>query len=204
MDGNGTTDSGNGSACRELIVYACPTGELAVGLKDYFAVTMHHCGSNTAHEYMPHCTLTGFFHDRVGAIPLYVEAIEQALAAEGVNKPEQAIAISGLRLESEFHYLAIQSAWLESVTATFAEFAESSTRVDALRLKTNLHVSLAYGFSSEQEGGLREIADGLDWQAPVGWDVRLYERHSRLDRPISRSRQKDLEQRWTCHGCWEV
>lgn len=204
MGVNRTSSSKNESACRELIVYACPTGELAAGLEHYFAATMYRCGSNTAHEYMPHCTLTGFFHDDFISITSYVRTMEMALAQARANKPEPAIAIAGMTLEPTFHYLAVRSPWLEMLTATFAKLADSSTRIDELRLKTNLHVSLAYGFEPQQEKTLRDLASELDWQVPVGWEVRFYERHSRPDGSSAVSRQEDLERRWTCHGCWEV
>ena len=203
MDGDGTNVS-NGAAIRELIVYACPTGEFAVGLEDYFAAVTCCCGSNTAHEYMPHCTLTGFFHDDFSSISSYVAALETAMPLKERNKPARAIAITGLQLEPKFHYLAIRSPWLESVAETFAKLANSSTRIDALRLKTNLHVSLAYGFEPEQEKQLRNVAGELNWQLPVGWEVRFYERHPRPAGSRDESRQEAWARHWTCHGCWEV
>ena len=193
-----------GTTSRELIVYACPTGELAAGLEDYFESAMYRCGSNTAHEYMPHCTLTGFFHDDLDSIPTHVTALEKALGWGAQRKPNPSIAIADLHLEPEFHYLAIQSPWLESITSQFAKLANSSTRTDALRLKTNLHVSLAYGFDPQQEGVLREVASSLDWQVQVGWEVRFYERHACKDGSKPESRQEELKPRWTCHGCWTV
>ncbi|MEO0802793.1 MAG: hypothetical protein AAFY57_11025 [Cyanobacteria bacterium J06642_2] len=48
---------------RELILYACPVGSLVEQLDCYFQKSLQLCGHNTAHLYMPHCTLTGFFHD---------------------------------------------------------------------------------------------------------------------------------------------
>ena len=45
----------------KLIVYACPVGELAEQLETYFSKSRLACGPNQAHQYMPHCTLTGFF-----------------------------------------------------------------------------------------------------------------------------------------------
>ncbi|CAN5634059.1 hypothetical protein BH23CYA1_BH23CYA1_13090 [soil metagenome] len=45
----------------QFIFYACPTGPLAQQLATSFERTQRICGPNTAHAYMPHCTLTGFF-----------------------------------------------------------------------------------------------------------------------------------------------
>ena len=204
MNGDGTNISNGDTTYRELIVYACPTGELAASLEDYFAAAAYRCGSNTAHEDIPHCTLTGFFHDDYSSISDYVDALETAVRLQGQSKPDLPISITGLRFEPKFHYLAIQSPWLESVAETFAELANSSTRIDALRLKTNLHVSLAYGFEPEQQQQLRNVAEELNWQVPVGWEVRIYERHPRLPGSCDESRMEAWNCYWTCHGCWEV
>jgi len=42
----------------QFIVYACPQGELAEQIQDFYQESLDLCGFNAAHNYMPHCTLT--------------------------------------------------------------------------------------------------------------------------------------------------
>ncbi len=53
-----------------------------------------------------------------------------------------------MELKEEFHYLKLESAWIEKFIANFATTAYSSTRIDQLHIKNNLHLSLAYKFPS--------------------------------------------------------
>lgn len=46
---------------KEFIIYAGPIGQFDNQLEQYFITTSVKCGKNAAHQYMPHCTLTGFF-----------------------------------------------------------------------------------------------------------------------------------------------
>lgn len=176
---------------RELIVYACPTGDLATQMAHYFARSRAECGPNTAHAYMPHCTLTGFFHDLPASIPHYVQRLERALAAARPTQPTPVIAIERLRFDTQFHGFELSSPWLAQLVAAFATAADSPTRVDAIRLKDWLHLSLAYHFPPEQHDALMQIARGtIDPAAPVAWDLRFYERGP--------------DNGWTCHACWPL
>lgn len=170
----------------ELILYACPRGPLAAQIEAYFTQSQVQVGPNRAHGYMPHCTLTGFFHDQHSAIPLYVQATQQALN----RHPDGAVTIDALYLKQSWHGLALTSPWLEAVAASFAaQAANVSTRLDDIRLKTGLHLSLAYGFETGQHKALAQLAETLiDITQPVTWHIQFYERH----RPGS----------WTCH--WPI
>lgn len=171
-----------------FIVYACPVGELADQLDRYFQQSLAVCGANAAHRYMPHCTLTGFFHDEEMAIPLYVQALDRALR-QALPCPTPVITIQQLTFRSDWHGLELQSDWLKSLMANFATLAVSPTRQDALRLKDWLHLSLAYEFQTEQSDGLMRLAqDAITLQAAVRWELRFYQRHA--------------DQRWTCHQSW--
>jgi hypothetical protein len=173
----------------ELIVYACPTQALSDQLALYFEHARAQCGPNTAHRYMPHVTLTGFFHDSAASVPFYAEQL-RAARAQHQPAPDPPLAVAGLEINPEFHGLLIESAWVKQVMATFATLAAASpTRSDALRVKDWLHLSLAYGFPAEQHPALATLARELvDPRAPVGWDLRLYER-----RPADE---------WALHASW--
>lgn len=171
-----------------LILYACPIGPLEQQIASYFERSQVCYGPNKAHDYMPHCTLTGFFHDRAAAIPAYIQAIDGAL---GDLSPvgEADISITALTFRPDWHGLELQSPWLRRLVARFAGLASSPTRRDALRIKDWLHVSLAYGFDPAHGAGLRSLAEPMvDPKAPCRWNLRLYQRHPT----------------WVCHQSWSV
>lgn len=175
----------------ELIVYACPTGPLADELAAYFAATRQTCGPNAAHNYMPHVTLTGFFHDTATGLPIYLRELEAALVRAQAARPPPPLTITRLHLDESFHYLKIESDWVKALIADFAAHAVSPTRIDDLRLKDWLHLSLAYHFQAEQHPSLAELARlHVNPQTPVSWELRFYER-----RP---------DQSWCCHASWSL
>lgn len=174
---------------RTLIVYACPLGELARQIERYFAISRAICGPNAAHNYMPHCTLTGFFHDDYAAIDRYAAALEAALGRARASQPAAPLEIASMELGAEFHGLLLRGEWLKRVIADFAGTADAPTRRDDLRLKSWLHLSLAYEFPSEQAEALAGLArEFVDVAAPVRWDLRLYERN--------------VDWSWICHASW--
>lgn len=172
----------------ELIVYACPTGELAGQLEAYYTRARTAFGANAAHRYSPHITLTGFFHDTVASIPIYVNALAEALA---VAPQPPMVAITGLMFEPHFHGLLIESPWLKNLTQAFAWLAQSPTRADAIRLKDWLHLSLAYKFQPEHAAPLKAVArEMVDISAPVVWELRFYERFG--------------QDEWRRHAAWSL
>lgn len=165
------------NAHRELILYACPEGALAMHLQAYYEQARAECGPNAAHRYPPHISLTGFFHDNSDSIASYTLAFKQALSM-AQKKARCDVRIERMMFEPNFHGLVIESAWLKHLTATFASLAKSKTRADVLRLKDWLHLSLAYDFGASQATHLRHLAsETIDISAKVDWEVRLYERH---------------------------
>jgi ubiquitin-associated SH3 domain-containing protein len=93
--------------------------------------------------------------------------------------------------EPTFHGLDLHAPWLKALVVDFARRADSPTRVDAIRLKDWLHLSFAYHFPPEQHHALEQIAqETIDPAAPVGWDLRFYER--------------DESGAWICHAKWPL
>ncbi|NNJ11590.1 hypothetical protein EKD04_014735 [Chloroflexales bacterium ZM16-3] len=181
-------DSSAESLC-ELIVYVCPVGPLAEQVAAFYAASRARFGSNSAHAYPPHITLTGFFHDDAAAIPGYIAALGAAHAEAIAARPELPITIRELALRDRFHGLLIESLWLEALAADFAAGANSPSRRDELRLKGLLHLSLAYGFRSKDGSALADmVASMVDVAAPVAWELRFYERR--------------LDGGWVCHARW--
>lgn len=172
----------------QFIVYACPVGLLAQQIESYFEVSKQRCGLNAAHAYMPHCTLTGFFVDEVGAVAQYTRTLETSLA-QSQPIPIPAITVEKLAFNPDWHGLVLQADWLKRLVKTFAAQANSPTRKEALRLKDWLHLSLAYEFDPTQAPVLQALANELiDLSAPVSWQLRFY--------------QRSAENNWTCHRLW--
>jgi hypothetical protein len=161
----------------ELIVYACPTGPLASALTRYFSQSRQRCGANAAHRFPPHITLTGFFHDDEVAIPIYTAALAEALERAKPSRSVRPITITRLLLREDFHGLLIESPWLEALTADFAASVVSPTRRDDIRLKSWLHLSLAYEFPPARHNALAALAnEHIDIATPVEWELRFYQR----------------------------
>lgn len=173
-------------AMAEFIVYVCPTGELAEQIQRFFEESLVQHGANTAHAYMPHCTLTGFFEDRFAAVPLYTQRLTRSYKRAYPSRTDPIITVEGLTFKADWHGLELQSPWLKHLMVDFACTAVSPTRKSALRPKNWLHLSLAYGFPSEQSDALSKLATSLvDPQAAVAWELCFYERRSPKD--------------WCCH-----
>ncbi len=176
---------------REFIVYICPVSKLKNQLEEYFTTTRTECGENAAHKYMPHCTLTGFFQDELTAIPIYIQALDTALKNSLQSCPAPPISVVDMEFKADFHYLKIESTWIEKLIANFTNTANSPTRVNQLRIKNNLHLSLAYNFPPKQQQTLAKIAKKtINPQAEVSWELRFYERHP--------------DNSWTCHQSWKL
>ena len=178
---------------RDFIVYVCPMGKLAQQLRAYFDAARAACGLNTAHHYMPHIPLTGFFYDQASAVPLYVSVMDGIVTALLPERPqaEPAIHMVGMRFQDDFHYLLVESHWLARLAAEFAAKADAPSRSNAILVKDFLHLSLAYGFQPHHGPRLAQLARELiTCHSPAGWELRLYER--------------DKSERWTQHAAWPI
>lgn len=170
----------------KYIVYACPTGEMAEQLSVYFEKSRIACGPNAAHQYMPHCTLTGFFEDVPGAVPQYTQKLERSLKRFRRSQPDPVIKVKDLVFRADWHGLELSSEWLKKLTVDFVCTATSPTRSSRLRPKDWLHLSLAYDFPPNEVDTLETLAvDLIDPQTPVGWDLRFY--------------QQNPDKSWLCH-----
>jgi ubiquitin-associated SH3 domain-containing protein len=140
---------------------------------------------------MPHCTLTGFFHDEETAVPIYIHALAEAWGQQSETRPSPVVTITGLMLTEQFHGLTLAAPWLQRVTAVFAQTAHSPSRTNAIRPKDWLHLSLAYGFPPAQHAGLAALAqECIAINTAVAWELRFYQRHP--------------DHTWTCHQQWPL
>ncbi len=174
----------------QLICYACPVGPLAQQIAAYFESSQRY-GLNAAHAYMPHCTLTGFFADEESAIAGYVDVLERLLLEYRDRIPHPPIAIKQLILRTDWHGLTLEADWLKQLVADFAMRSKSTIRLEPIRLKDWLHLSLAYTFNPDCERELAQLASNLiDLSIPVSWELRFY--------------QRKPGNRWQCHRSWVI
>ncbi len=179
------------SARRELILYATPEGELGRQCRRYFEVAAAEIGPTTAQTYPPHVTLTGFFRRADPRADEVVAEMLEVVRDHGPPPPDS--------IEAEHHRaddwvgLAVRSPWLEGVTARVVAGHRLEPGDDALRPKSWLHLSLAYGRLPDGTtlDRYRHLASDLvDPAAPGPWAVSLWERRddgSWVDHGASRS-----------------
>ncbi len=175
----------------QFIVYACPTGELNNQLEEYFNQSRKLYGKNAAHEYMPHCTLTGFFTEKITSIPIYTQALDRAYIAATNKNLSLDIKVEQLTFNENWHGLELQANGLKRLICNFSAMENSSTRKNDLRLKDWLHLSLAYNFEPKYAKELKELAKvTIDINAEVNWELRFY--------------QKNLDWTWKCWKSWKL
>ncbi|MEO1670698.1 MAG: hypothetical protein AAFR77_07900 [Cyanobacteria bacterium J06631_2] len=160
----------------QFIVYACPTQELSQQLQTYWQLSREQCGANRAHNYMPHCTLTGFFCDRPDSASYYIQALEDAYQA-ALQDQSLAVEIVNLIFSRDWHGLELQANGVKELVRNFVQIETSPSRTEEIRLKDWLHLSLAYGFEPEKRAELEQLGkDTIDIKASVGWELRFYQR----------------------------
>lgn len=175
----------------QLIVYACPVGPLAEQLELYFRKSRLLCGPNKAHNYMPHCSLTGFFHDAPATVQKYVEQLEACYQSHWTDASKQSIRVKGLDFKADWHGLLLYAPKLKQLIQYFAKTTPSPTRQDDIRTKSWLHLSLAYGFKENQAKRLESLAQSLvNPEADATWELRFYRR--------------DEGNGWICYHQWEL
>jgi ubiquitin-associated SH3 domain-containing protein len=160
----------------ELILYACPVGPLATAIEAHWRQVESSVGPNSAHEYMPHVTLTGFFRAAPSEIHRHVEVIGQLVMEE--PPPPSAVSVTGALYEPDFHVLTVESRWAARLARRFADRCPpTATRAAAIRPKDRLHVSLAYGFTPDDGPTLQRMSRAaVDPSLPTVWELRFYER----------------------------
>ncbi|MGV2828025.1 hypothetical protein [Myxosarcina sp. GI1(2024)] len=177
------------NSLNKFIVYACPVGKLNSQLETYFQQSRELYGHNKAHNYMPHCTLTGFFEDRLSSISVYLQALDLAYQKAQDNYLSLEIDINKLIFSENWHGLEIQADGLKQLIADFAGLANSPTRQEEIRLKDWLHLSLAYDFNPKNAAKLHNLAIAtIDIKASVNWELRFY--------------QKSPDWSWRCLQSW--
>lgn len=170
----------------ELILYAEPGGELGARCADFWAAMSAADTTTSAQEYPPHVTLTGFFHRPPERLPDVLAAFEAALDAavpagfDGVRWA--APTALELQANDEWTGLHVDAPWMDAVIAAFV--ADAAVQVagsgeDALRPKSWLHVSLAYGEGYDhvaRDAAAEAALPFTGLPAEAEWSVSLWRR----------------------------
>ena len=163
----------------ELIVYATPTGELAVQCDRFWSLARGR-QPTTAQTYPPHVTLTGFFRrPRVG-VGAMVDQLAETLARHP-RPGSPAVEVVALRYQplgsgdELWLGLEVDSPYLTSVVADLAA-GDDPGPDDRLRPKSWLHLSLAYGLVADLDWYQQAAAELMGPTTPAGWEVGLWER----------------------------
>lgn len=166
----------------DAILYACPDSETTRHIESYYEQCRIRCGHNTAHRYMPHVTLTGFIPLPVARRQAAIESLCAAMAAiipaaNGFQPP----VIHATRFADNFHFIPINAPDWEALAHHFRSACLARIPDLSIRVKTDLHVSLAYDFSPTHAGVLQATAKtaGLGHLTAVSsWNCCLYTRQN--------------------------
>lgn len=145
----------------KFILYACPQGPLADHIQCFLDQSANEIGRNAAHDYMPHCTLTGFFHDDPAVIAGDLELLSQLLGLALPTCPAPCIRVGALRSEPDWLGLELDSPWIRQLARDFANRANLGNRSTIIRSKTRLHLSLANRFRQHDQVRLEALAGKL-------------------------------------------
>lgn len=161
---------------RSLILYATPSGALGKQCQTFFDAVQHRAPTEAQH-YPPHCTLTGFFHPPEMSLTPILEVLPTAQAECG-PAPTPLLGVTALARNEGWIGLELSSPWLTQLSHAFARHADPHTNGSQVRVKTWLHLSLAYGPTTHRD---------LDWywhlsqelidvHASVDWKIAVWER----------------------------
>ena len=156
---------------RDLILYATPLGELAEQCDHYFERATAR-GGTSAQTYPPHCTLTGFFR-RTAARADEVAAWTQTFLDERRGAWSD-LQVVRLRSQHDWIGLELSSPQLEQLASDYGELQQVGPGEDAIRPKSWLHLSLAYGLADLRP--YERLCDLVDPTAPASWELALWER----------------------------
>jgi hypothetical protein len=132
------------AADARYILYLVPEGRLYDLLERYYEDTLAVC-RNDAHDYLPHCTLTGFF-SLPAAYPLRrLTSVLQHVLHEAEANVEAAVCVERLYDDTAIGLAVHAPALVAAVSRWAEETSTDSEGTVSIRPKTRLHISMAYG-----------------------------------------------------------
>jgi len=144
----------------KLILYACPQGNLGEQVERFFEESRGRFGANAAHDYMPHCSLTGFFDGDSGLIAQHAEILGEWFEHDGSGCPAPCIEVLGFGHHSDWHGLELRSPWLLDRMHELTRKSAASIRVNYGRARS-LTCSTARRGSAGVRRALRAMAGSM-------------------------------------------
>ncbi|KAL4223676.1 Ubiquitin-associated and SH3 domain-containing protein B [Mactra antiquata] len=167
------------STPRQYVLYLCPVGQLQQELKKFYDDSLKQCGWNGSHTYFPHITLCRFFNVEDSKTGVVKEAMKN-LVPYLANNPGQ------LTLEffsqTNFIGLFVQENYYKYLSELVTLFAKEckSHGIEVEPPKKQLHVTLAYQYTTDQHEHLEKIAKQINVKADCKWELRVYSRDPRM------------------------
>jgi hypothetical protein len=158
-------------ALTRLIVYATPTQAFADACR-VFDDAARAIAPTAAQRYPAHCSLTGFFRRDGGDIPRIVDEVADAFPGGTVDPTS--VGVAGPVRHDSWLGFELTSPSLITSTERFARRHVVGNGDDAIRVKSWLHLSLAYDVGDL--GPYLAAAETIDWTvAPSAWSIGLWE-----------------------------
>ena len=145
------------------IVYAMPGGAVGSAFKRYWEAVDSRQLATSAQQYPPHCSLTGFATIPIALLDEVDETLRVCVASTIGQGPVTHPLLERRRQEGWLGLYVSCPGWAVLAQA-FADSCESLD-FEAVRLKSEHHLSLAYGlaFAAEEHLAIaREVFDGVD------------------------------------------
>ncbi|KAM9800875.1 ubiquitin associated and SH3 domain containing Bb isoform 2-T2 [Neosynchiropus ocellatus] len=166
---------------REFVLYLRPSGPLQNQLSHFWQQSRVTCGKNKAHNIFPHITLCQFFMCADHKVESLCEALQNTVRQWRGRFP------CPLPLElytsSNFIGLFVEEQVAEVLKQFAADFANEATRKAEVHVephKKQLHVTLAYNFTSDHLPSLEKLAKGIEVKLGCDWLAVLFSRDIRF------------------------
>ncbi|GFO15189.1 ubiquitin-associated and sh3 domain-containing protein b [Plakobranchus ocellatus] len=167
---------------REYIIYLCPKGKLLEQLHHFWEESLRRSGWNAAHIYYPHITLCSFFSmpdNKVGILDPLMELLLLEMSQWPHLGPIKLDLYTKNRNFIGFFVTSPHDAYIESLMVRLEqEFLKAGVEMKP-QLK-QLHLTLAFQYSSDQHDTLMTLAQKIDLSAAAHWEIQVFSRDAEL------------------------
>ena len=148
-------------------LYLCPIGLLAEMVEAYRTRSKEISGSNGAHQYPAHVTLTGRFYPDHNEVNTLLAVMDNQFE----NVKGAAVTVGAL-----YHNAAKAAIGVEITAPTIEAVIKKVRQVLPKQKSTprSLHLTLAADYPPADDSLLLELAQLIDLQAETKWEIRFY------------------------------
>ncbi|XP_015248273.1 PREDICTED: ubiquitin-associated and SH3 domain-containing protein B-like [Cyprinodon variegatus] len=166
---------------REFVLYLRPSGPLQNQLSHFWQQSRLTCGKNKAHNIFPHITLCQFFMCADSKVEALCEALQTTVQQWRGRFPNP-LPLE-LYTSSNFIGLFVEEQVADVLRQFAADFATEAVRKTEVKVephKKQLHLTLAYNFSSDHLPSLEKLAKGIEVKLGCDWLAVLFSRDIRF------------------------